>query len=45
LSPQSCGCRFLTLEPTEVAQMNVRPALVRRTESEQVLPGIRLVVG
>jgi len=25
--------------------MNVRPALVRRTESEQVLPGIRLVVG
>ena len=27
------------------AQMNMRLALERRSESEQVLPGIRLVVG
>ena len=29
---------------TEVAQMNMRLALERRAESEQVMPGIRLVV-
>lgn len=35
----------LAIEHTEVAQMNMRQALERRTESEQVMPGIRLVVG
>ena len=34
----------LATEHTEVAQMNMRLALERRAESEQVLPGIRLVV-
>ncbi len=32
-------------EHTEVAPMNMRLALERRAESEQVMPGIRLVVG
>ena len=36
---------MLALEPTEVAQMNMSLALERRAESEQVMPGIRLVVG
>jgi GntR family transcriptional regulator of vanillate catabolism len=35
----------LAVEHTEVAQMNMRLALERRDESEQVMPGIRLVVG
>ena len=35
----------LAVEHTEVAQMNMRLALERRAESEQVLPAIRLVVG
>ena len=35
----------LAIEHTEVAQMNMRLALERRAESEQVMPGIRLVVG
>jgi GntR family transcriptional regulator, vanillate catabolism transcriptional regulator len=35
----------LATEHTEVAQMNMRLALERRAESEQVLPAIRLVVG
>ena len=35
----------LATEHTEVAQMNMRLALERRAESEQVMPGIRLVVG
>jgi GntR family transcriptional regulator of vanillate catabolism len=35
----------LAVEHTEVAQMNMRLALERRAESEQVMPGIRLVVG
>lgn len=35
----------LAVEHTEVAQMNMRMALERRAETEQVLPGIRLVVG
>jgi GntR family transcriptional regulator of vanillate catabolism len=35
----------LAVEHTEVAQMNMRLALERRAESEQVLPGIRLVMG
>ena len=36
---------ILATEHTEVAQMNMRLALERRAESEQVMPGIRLVVG
>ncbi len=35
----------LAIEHTEVAQMNLRLALERRAETEQVLPAIRLVVG
>ena len=35
----------LAVEHTEVAQMNMRLALERRAESEQVMPRIRLVVG
>ena len=35
----------LATEHTEVAQENMRLALERRAESEQVMPGIRLVVG
>lgn len=35
----------LAAEHTEVAQENMRLALERRTETEQVMPGIRLVVG
>ena len=35
----------LAVEHTEVAQMNMRLALERRSETEQVLPAIRLVVG
>ena len=36
---------MLVLEPTEDAPMNMRLALERCAESEQVLPGIRRVVG
>jgi GntR family transcriptional regulator, vanillate catabolism transcriptional regulator len=44
---QGSGARAqaLATEHTEVAQMNMRLALDRRAESEQVLPAIRLVVG
>ncbi|UUZ63278.1 GntR family transcriptional regulator [Polaromonas sp. P1(28)-13] len=35
----------LAVEHTEVAQMNMRMALERRPETEQLLPAIRLVVG
>jgi GntR family transcriptional regulator of vanillate catabolism len=35
----------LAAEHTEVAQYNLRQALKRRSESEKVLPAIRLVVG
>jgi GntR family transcriptional regulator of vanillate catabolism len=45
LSPHSCRWPFLALEHAEVAQMNMRLALERRAESEQVMPAIRLVVG
>ena len=37
--------QHLAAEHTEVAQMNLRMALERRSESEQVMPAIRLVVG
>lgn len=42
---QGTRAQALATEHTEVAQMNMRMALERRTESEQVLPAIRLVVG
>lgn len=35
----------LASEHIEVAQMNMRMALERRAETEQVMPGLRLVVG
>ena len=35
----------LATEHTEVAQMNMRLALERRAQAEQVMPAIRLVVG
>ena len=37
--------QHLAAEHTEVAQMNLRMALERRSESERVMPAIRLVVG
>lgn len=42
---ESARAQALAVEHTEVAQVNMRMALERRDESEQVLPGIRLVVG
>ena len=42
---EGARAQALALEHTEVAQMNLRLALERRSESERVLPGIRLVVG
>lgn len=42
---QGARAQALAVEHTEVAQMNMRMALERRTEAEQVLPAIRLVVG
>jgi GntR family transcriptional regulator of vanillate catabolism len=44
-SGQGARAQALATEHTEVAQMNMRLALERRSESEQVLPAIRLVVG
>lgn len=35
----------LAVEHTEVAQMNMRMALERRSETERVMPAIRLIVG
>ena len=43
--PHSCGCPFVALKVTEIAQVNMRLALERRAESAQVMPLIRLVVG
>lgn len=42
---EGARAQALASEHTEVAQENLRLALERRAESEQVLPGIRLVVG
>jgi GntR family transcriptional regulator of vanillate catabolism len=42
---EGARAQALAAEHTEVAQCNLRQALDRRTESEQVLPAIRLVVG
>jgi len=42
---EGARAQALAVEHTEVAQMNLRMALERRAETEQVLPAIRLVVG
>ena len=42
---EGARAQALAAEHTEVAQENMRLALERRTETEQVMPGIRLVVG
>ena len=42
---EGARAQALAIEHTEVAQMNMRMALERRGEAEQVLPAIRLVVG
>ncbi len=42
---EGARAQALAVEHTEVAQYNLRQALERRNESEQVLPAIRLVVG
>jgi GntR family transcriptional regulator, vanillate catabolism transcriptional regulator len=42
---EGARAQALATEHTEVAQMNMRLALERRSESQAVLPAIRLVVG
>jgi GntR family transcriptional regulator of vanillate catabolism len=42
---EGARAQALAMEHTEVPQYNLRQALERRNESEQFLPGIRLVVG
>jgi GntR family transcriptional regulator of vanillate catabolism len=42
---QGARAQSLAIEHTEVAQMNMRLALERRTDSELLMPAIRLVVG
>lgn len=42
---EGARAQALAAEHTEVAQMNMRLALERRAESEQVMPVMRLVVG
>ena len=42
---EGARAQALAVEHTEVAQMNMRLALERRSESERVMPAIRLVVG
>ena len=42
---EGARAQFLATEHTEVAQTNLRLALERRSESEQVMPAMRLVVG
>lgn len=42
---EGARAQALAMEHTEVAQMNLRLALERRAETEQVMPAIRLVVG
>jgi GntR family transcriptional regulator of vanillate catabolism len=42
---EGARAQALAVEHTEVAQYNLRQALNRRNESEQVMPAIRLVVG
>ena len=45
LRGEGARAQALAVEHTEVAQMNMRLALERRAESEQVMPVMRLVVG
>lgn len=42
---EGARAQALAVEHTEVAQMNLRLALERRSETERVMPAIRLVVG
>ena len=42
---EGARAQALATEHTEVAQMNMRMALERRAETEQVMPAMRLVVG
>ena len=42
---EGARAQALAVEHTEVAQMNMRLALERRTETERVMPAMRLVVG
>jgi GntR family transcriptional regulator of vanillate catabolism len=42
---EGARAQALACEHTEVAQMNLRNALAQRSETERVLPAIRLVVG
>ena len=42
---EGARAQSLAMEHTEVAQMNLRQALETRSETERVLPAIRLVVG
>ena len=42
---EGARAQSLAVEHTEVAQMNMRLALERRSESERVMPAIRLIVG
>ncbi|TWO67702.1 GntR family transcriptional regulator [Caenimonas sedimenti] len=42
---EGARAQSLANEHTEVAQMNMRMALERRAETEQVMPALRLVVG
>jgi GntR family transcriptional regulator of vanillate catabolism len=42
---EGARAQALAVEHTEVAQVNMRLALERRTESERVMPAIRLIVG
>jgi GntR family transcriptional regulator, vanillate catabolism transcriptional regulator len=42
---EGARAQSLASEHTEVAQMNMRMALERRAETEQVMPALRLVVG
>jgi GntR family transcriptional regulator of vanillate catabolism len=42
---EGARAQALAVEHTQVAQINMKLALERRSESAQVMPGIRLVVG
>ena len=42
---EGARAQALAVEHTEVAQMNLRMALERRSEFERVMPAMRLVVG
>lgn len=44
-SGEGARVQALAMEHTEVAQMNMRMAIERRADTEQLMPAIRLVVG